>query len=380
MTSSEESILSSGNSRKCGDERPPLRKTIRRHLQQNCLKYIVGLLVLGLVGESVYIYHIDMGLTRIPNDPYDRWFGPDISHNSPEIWDADRQSFIRNARPVPIHSHNDYERPLPLFEALGSGCISVEADVHLRGSNLLVGHSKSSLRDDKTLQSLYLEPLQRIFEAQNAKLTDGEWRGVFDHAPEQTLILVIDLKTSGKETFAELDAQLQPLRDLDFLTYWNGKERVMRPLTVVASGNTPFDSVLAMNATRRDVFWDAKLEQLRSIQDDFTTDPPRYRYNISNSYLASTRFRNAILFRYSNNSEVDTETAWGKDFAATQIEQAESRGLLARYWDTPSDPPNVREIAWRVLIDEKVGLLNMDDLGIVRARAKGWGEIPNELR
>ncbi|RTE81401.1 hypothetical protein BHE90_004078 [Fusarium euwallaceae] len=380
MTSSEESILPSGNSQKSGDGRRPLAKIFRYHLQKNCLKYIVGLLVLGLVGESVYIYRLDMGLSRIPNDPYDRWFGQDISHNSPEIWDDDRQSFIRHARPVPIHSHNDYDRRLPLFEALGSGCISVEADVHLRGSNLLVGHSKSSLSDDKTLQSLYLEPLQRMLEAQNAQRTDGAWRGVFDHAPEQTLILVIDLKTSGKETFAEVDAQLQPLRDLDYLTYWNGKERIMRPLTVVASGNTPFDSVLAMNATHRDIFWDAKLEQLRSIEDDFTTDPPKYRYNISNSYLASTRFRNAILFRYENNSEIDTETAWGKDFAATQIEQAESRGLLTRYWDTPSDPPNVREIAWRVLVDEKIGLLNMDDLGTVRARAKGWGELPTELR
>ncbi|RSL93280.1 hypothetical protein CEP52_013353 [Fusarium oligoseptatum] len=132
MTSSDDSILPSGNSQKSGDGRWPLAKIFRYHLQKNCLKYIVGLLVLGLVGESVYIYRLDMGLTRIPNDPYDRWFGQDISHNSPEIWDDDRQSFLRHVRPVPIHSHNDYDRRLPLFEALGSGCISVEADVHLK--------------------------------------------------------------------------------------------------------------------------------------------------------------------------------------------------------------------------------------------------------
>ncbi|KAJ3456953.1 hypothetical protein MRS44_014094 [Fusarium solani] len=380
MASRNDSILPGGNNRKCDDERWSWGKTFGCHLQKNCLKYIAGLLVLGLVGESAYIYRLDMGLARIPNDLYDLWFGKDIGHNSPEIWDADHQSFLRHARPVPIHSHNDYKRRIPLFEALGSGCISVEADVHLRGSNLLVGHSKSSLSDDKTLQSLYLEPLQRILEAQNAQLTDGAWRGVFNHSPEQTFILVIDLKTSGKETFDEVDAQLQPLRDLDYLTYWDGKERIMRPLTVVASGNAPFSSILAMNATHRDIFWDAKLEQLVSIEDDFTTDPPKYKYSVSNSYLASTRFRNAILFRYANNSELHGETAWEKDMTSTQIEQAESRGLLARYWDTPSDPPNLREIAWRVLVDKKIGLLNMDDLGTVRARAKGWGELHNDLR
>ncbi|KAI8713719.1 hypothetical protein NCS52_01217300 [Fusarium sp. LHS14.1] len=379
MTSTNDSILPGGNNRKCGDERWSWGVTFGCHLQKNLLRYIAGLLIFGLVGESVYIYRVDMGLAHIPNDLFSLRFGHDIGHDSPEIWDADRQSFLRHARPVPVHSHNDYKRRIPLFEALGSGCVSVEADVHLRGSDLLVGHSKASLSDDKTLQSLYLEPLQRILEAQNAQLSAGTWRGVFDHAPEHTLILVIDLKTSGKETFDEVEAQLQPLRDLDYLTYWNGKKRVMRPLTVVATGNTPFSSVLATNATHRDIFWDAKLEQLVSAEDDFTTDPPKYKYNISNSYLASTRFRNAKLFRPSNDSALHGETEREKDRASTQIEQAESRGLLARYWDTPSDPPNIREIAWRVLVNKKIELLNMDDLSTVRSRAKGWGELQKEL-
>lgn len=61
--------------------------------------------------------------------------------------------------------------------------------------------------------------------------------------------------------------------------------------------------------------------------------------------------------------------------ALTQIEQAKARGLLARYWDTPSKPPNVRDIAWRVLIDNGIGILNMDDMGLVRGRARGWGAL-----
>jgi hypothetical protein len=216
-----------------------------------------------------------------------------------------------------------------------------------------------------------------MIKAQNAGLTD-KWRGLFDKASKQTLTLLVDFKTSGAKTFAELDRELQPLRDLDYLTYWNGTARITRPLTIVVSGNAPFESVLGMNSTHRDIFWDAKLERLVSMEDNFDTNPPTFRFNTSNSYFASTRFQNAKLFRSDYDSGLDVLPGRERDMTSTQIEQAESRGLLARYWDTPSEPPNVRDIAWRVLIDNEIGLLNMDDMGIVRARAKGWGSLRNE--
>lgn len=327
------------------------------------------------VFEFIWIQHIQAGLVRVPNDPFDITFGEEINQDSPEIWNTDRQSFIHNVIPVPVHSHNDYWRRIPLFEALGSGCISVEADVHLKNNDLLVGHSSMSLHSDSTLRSMYLEPLQRMLQTQNAGLPDGTWRGIFDRAPHQTVVLLIDHKTAGPETFAELDRQLQPLRDLDFLTYWNGKERIMRPLTVVASGNAPFESVQALNPMHRDIFWDAKLNLLTSVDDNFDVDPPVFAYNISNSYFASTEFKNARLYAWHNESLPLPSTPSSKDLAATQIDQARSRGLISRYWDTPSSPPNLRDIAWRVLVQLKVGIMNMDDLGAVRARASGWGKI-----
>jgi hypothetical protein len=313
---------------------------------------------------------------RVPNDPYDNIFNhQNINRNSPSIWDSDRQSFIHNTVPVPVHSHNDYLRRIPLFEALGSGCTSVEADVHLRNSDLLVGHTSSHLNSGTTLRSLYLEPLQRMFEMQNAHVTGSTWRGIFDRAPQQTLVLLIDHKTAGAETFAELDVQLQPLRDLDYLTYWNGTCRVIRHLTVVASGNAPFESVAALNATHRDIFWDAKLDQLVSGDDNFDTETPIYVYNRSNSYFASTEFKLARLSPLYNESLPLPSTLREKDIASTQITQAKARGLIARYWDTPASPPNLRDIVWRVLVEAKVGIMNLDDMGAVRARANGWGKL-----
>jgi hypothetical protein len=337
--------------------------------------YSLTLRINRCVLEFIWIQRIRAGLIRVPNDPYDNRFGEIVDRNSPSIWDNDRQSFIHNAIPVPIHSHNDYWRRIPLFEALGSGCISVEADVYLRNSDLLVGHTSSSLHRDSSLRSMYLEPLQRMLETQNTHITDGTWRGIFDHAPEQTVVLLIDHKTAGPETFTELYNQLQPLRDLDYLTYWNGTNRVIRPLTIVASGNAPFLSVTALNPAHRDIFWDAKLDRLISGDDDFDAEPPIYAYNISNSYFASTEFKLARLSAWHNESLPLPSTPREKDVASTQIAQAKARGLIARYWDTPGSPQNLRDIVWRVLVEAEVGVLNIDDLGAVRNRASGWGKI-----
>jgi len=280
---------------------------------------------------------------------------------------------------VPVHSHNDYTRRIPLFEALASGCISVEADIHLKRGDLLIGHSSKDLKRSNNLHDMYLGPLQRMLESRNANLSaeDGAWRGIFDADTQQTLVLLVDQKSARSQTFAELNSQLQPLRDLDFLTYWNGTDKVMRPITIVASGKAPFDSILALPNNHRDIFYDAPLQFLLSRGDDFSTDPPTFNYNTSNSHYASTQFQNAMPYRLSWPGEPNPcpSTAAGKDICGSQLEQAASRGLVTRYWGAPTSPPNMKDSVWRFLEAVKVGLINMDDLGEVRDRARGWGKI-----
>ena len=288
----------------------------------------------------------------------------------PKIWDQDRQSFIRQTYPTAVHSHNDYLRKLPLFEALGSGCISLEADINLQNSDLFIAHTSGYTLQGQTLQTLYLEPLQRMLLEVNNNRTGDDWQGIYQHAPKQTIVLLVDHKTSDPETFDLLYRQLQPLRDLDYLTYWNGTERIIKPLTIVASGSVTFSAIKGLNETHRDIFWDAKLDMLSSPDDNFSTDPVQYYYNIANSYYASTEFRNAILFSNRNNSNMASSKPASRDKLLSQIQQAKARGLLSRYWDTPTSPQNLREVALRVLLEGEVDILNMDDLGLVRDRVK----------
>lgn len=69
-------------------------------------------------------------------------------------------------RPVLIHSHNDYCRRAPFWQAYAQGVYSIEADVFLHDGRLLVGHDVEDLSPDMTFESLYVEPIVTLFWAQ----------------------------------------------------------------------------------------------------------------------------------------------------------------------------------------------------------------------
>jgi hypothetical protein len=57
------------------------------------------------------------------------------------------------------HAHNDYEHERPLIDALAHGFQSVEADVFLVEGKLLVAHNLKDVKEDRTFEGLYLDPL-----------------------------------------------------------------------------------------------------------------------------------------------------------------------------------------------------------------------------
>lgn len=59
------------------------------------------------------------------------------------------------------HAHNDYIHPLPFYTAYNAGFGSIEADVFLQEGQLLVAHTQRDVAREKTLQALYLDPLQK---------------------------------------------------------------------------------------------------------------------------------------------------------------------------------------------------------------------------
>lgn len=276
-------------------------------------------------------------------------------------------NFSKDVVPVPCHAHNDYWHRIPLYEALAAGCTSVEADIYLGQQSssqvdLFVGHDKGKLSKARTLQSLYLTPLLDILENQNREQTatssgnqqvlTGGTRvgtapvGVYDGYDNTTVVLLLDFKTDGAETWPTVTSQLEPLRKAGFLSHWTAKDGfVSGPITVVGTGNAPFD-LLQKNSTYRDVFYDAPLEKLAGGS-----------YNSTNSYLASVSLKKAVGTVHGGKLS-DQQKAT----IETQVKLAESHGLKSRYWDTPSWPVSWRNRVWEGLVNLGVGYLNVDDL------------------
>lgn len=292
----------------------------------------------------------------------------------------------RDVIPIPCHSHNDYWRRIPLFDAIHWGCTGVEADVWLFDEELYVGHNTASLTRNRTLSNLYINPLVDLLDRMNPNSTfspNTSGHGVFDEDPNQTLVLLIDFKTDGRETFPYVHKQLEPLRQRDYLTYHNGTDIVKRAITVVGTGNTPFDTVVSQK--RRDIFFDAPLDKMWEAEAEITEtgDSPNPQppltttqtqaqgqglvgtslitspndFNSTNSYYASVSFTKTVGF------------VWKGRLSATQISKirgqirgAKRRGLKARYWDTPGWPINLRNYVWHVLMEEGADMLNVDDL------------------
>ncbi len=89
-------------------------------------------------------------------------------------------------RPVILHSHNDYDRTAPFWEAYSQHCGSIEADVFLQDGEILVAHNREDLSTDRSLRALYVEPIVRLFRENDGRM----WKD----GPDR-LILMVDLKS-----------------------------------------------------------------------------------------------------------------------------------------------------------------------------------------
>ncbi|KAL3478628.1 PLC-like phosphodiesterase [Aspergillus californicus] len=367
------------------------RRWLQKLTRSCCLLYcVVGILAMFGVIQFITL-SCGLIISFFPDEidrATERWQQPQgLPPSDTKTWATD---ISRDIIPVPCHSHNDYWRRVPLYAALEAGCIGVEADVWLFDEELLVGHSISSLTPSRTLRSMYIDPLMRILRRQNPMThlhptLDQPRNGIFDTDPSQSLVLLVDFKTDGEKTWDYVSAQLSPLRENGYLTHYNGTGIVNGPITVVGTGNAPFNRVTA-NSTYRDIFFDAPLDRLvdnvaridtnahikgrkdnagQGLSGISDADIDPYSFNTTNSYYASVSFKKAVGVPWMFHlTERQVQTI------RSQIRAAHNQGLKVRYWGTPSWPRNLRNHVWGVLVREGVDMLNVDDL--ISATRKDW--------
>jgi len=293
--------------------------------------------------------------------------------------------FTTGIQPLPLQSHNDFERPHPLFDALSVGCTAFAADIvpqvgDLEGQ-ILVAHDSSEVDVGRTLQSLYIDPLLTILDHANVGRRDGDMiRGVYDDEPEQSVTLFLDLKDEpSPELWEALNRAVQPLADRGYLTFWTADDTMetdeasssvtnltspitgagrlhVRPITLAGTGETPFPLILnaSPNATHRHIFMDAPLISfLDPPSGPFDlADKSTYTYDPSTSHTAS-----ACLFHHSVSLGDSIPLIFGIVTSAqrrriqTLVIAAQQRGLKARFWGIKGLPV-ARTAVWRVLMEE----------------------------
>ena len=237
------------------------------------------------------------------------------------------------ADPTPLrqaHSHNDYVHDRPLHEALELGYCSVEADIYLVDGQLLVGHDRKDLRTERTLEALYLDPLQGIARRNGGRIL----RSV------PTITLLVDVKTEAASTYRALDAVLARYPNL--LTSFTGTQTEPRAVTVIVSGNRAID-VMAAQPLRRAAF-DGRVADLTG------TAPANLIPWISANWSELSKWRGSGDMPAADREKL---TQW--------VTQAHQQGRVMRFWNTPDTPA-----MWNLLLAAGVDIIGADHLAQFR--------------
>src|SRR5258706_4159923 len=156
-------------------------------------------------------------------------------------------------------AHNDYEHKRPLVDALELGFCAVEADIYLVDGRILVGHDADKLSSERTLSSLYLEPLAKRVRENGGK--------VFRDGPE--FLLLIDVKSDTEPTYAALKPLLAKYAPM--LTKFTANEIRTNAVTIILSGNRPIETVSREAAEGRAA---TRLAAIDGRMTDLGLNPP----------------------------------------------------------------------------------------------------------
>lgn len=227
---------------------------------------------------------------------------------------------------IHAHAHNDYEHVHPLFDALDNGFTSVEADVHLVDGKLLVAHDRKHLRPDRTLESLYLDPLKHRIEANGGRVYPGG----------PTVVLLIDVKTETAATYEAIKSALEPYRAL--LTTWHDDQPRPGAIEVIITGNRSQKLI----AADRD-----RLAACDGELADLDANPPAELVPWISAQWTKT-------FKWDGRGTMPQEEL---DKLRDLVSRCHAQHRKLRFWGSPDTPA-----FWAVLRDNDVDLLNTDHL------------------
>ena len=219
------------------------------------------------------------------------------------------------------HSHNDYEQQTPLMLAYNAQFGSIEADIWAVNGDLFVAHNKTDIKAEKSMDSLYIQPIVRLFRKNGGKAWNNH---------PSTFQLMIDLKTPVDPTLTLLVEKLKKYPDV-FDSYQNNNA-----IRVVITGNRPDPS--GFSKYPMFIWFDGNVtlkydeQQLKRVA--------LYSENLAG--FTTWKGKEAIL----EKEEIQLKQV---------IDSVHGLNKKIRFWNAPDDA-----FAWKTLMNLKVDYLNTD--------------------
>jgi alkaline phosphatase len=220
------------------------------------------------------------------------------------------------------HSHNDYEQRVPLTTAYNEKFGSIEADIFWQNGELLVAHTEKELVAHRTLEDLYLKPLNGYVQKN---------KGYIYADTSRRLQFMIDLKTNGDTTLGTL---VELLNKYPALTN-------CASLKIAISGNRP--DVTSWASYPSFIWFDGEL------QKEYPAEA------LARIVMLSSDFK-----KYTKWSGKGALPAAQRDTMQQAIGHAHTLGKTVRFWGAPDN-----KSTWRQLMGLKVDYINTDKIKVL---------------
>ena len=219
---------------------------------------------------------------------------------------------LQSQSKVFIHSHNDYEQDVPFWKAYSSGANSIEVDVLLKNGKLYATHQEDRINKDRTINNLYLDPLN-----QANRLQFGNDR------PVQ---LLIDFKSEAYQT---LEALIKMLKKYPGLIH-----------------NPRYSFVISGNRPNPDDY---------SSYPDFIQFDYQSLTDISKDAWAKVALISLGFTKYFQWDGITPMSDQMRNDIIRMVNQAHAFGKPFRFWAFPDTP-----LAWQTAIELGIDFVNTD--------------------
>ena len=242
--------------------------------------------------------------------------------------------FGQEITPIPQgHSHNDYERESPLFDALEAGMTSIEIDIILVEDKIIVAHDEDDYDISNTIDKMYFTPIKKLIKKRGGAL--------YSEKSNRQIQLLIDLKTKGKEI---LDALDKLVREDAILFDRRGLDKKWSPLQIVLSGEVDKSLILGSNS-------------FEYFHVDGRCPDIKKKYAFYEMPLISEKYTK--YFKWEGEGEPKKREV---KKLKKLVNRVHSQGKKIRFWATADN-----EKVWEYLLDQGVDYINVDDLNRFQA-------------